>query len=251
MAKATIAGVSGGLASVATGGKFSYAAYSAAFFYLFNTQSGFWKKLTQGLDTLDAIAAAADFVPGVSTLKSGLEVITGYDPITGKALSAGDRWASAAGLVPGGKALKYAAKAVDALDTGHDIAKVAAKTATGAESAFQYQQLKASLSLQERLGSGKFVTNQALEIGQTRVAVFNQATGKMHLGSDLAGGHIGVVSEYGLTVSDDLIGGMIKVAPNGQMQFLPVSGSFPLPSMNAAGALDKIRGTGVSIIGGR
>lgn len=131
------------------------------------------------------------------------------------------------------------------------VLATAPRTTTGAESAFQYQQLKASLRLQESLGNGKLITNQALDVGHTRVAVFDQATGKMYLGREGIGGHIDVVHEFGLTVGDNLVGGVANVAPNGQVQFLPASGSFPLPSNNGAGVLDQIRGTGVSIIGGR
>lgn len=123
-------------------------------------------------------------------------------------------------------------------------------TSGGAADAFQYSQLKAALRLEQSMGNGKFVTNAALELGETRIAVFDQASGKMFIGRPGAMGHIDVVAEHGLTAGDSLIGGAIRVTEGGQMQFLPVSGSFPLPAANATGALNAVRGTGVSIIGG-
>jgi hypothetical protein len=123
---------------------------------------------------------------------------------------------------------------------------LAAET-TGAESAFQFQQLKASLNLQEQLDTGNFVTSDTLALGQTRAAVYDLESGQIYIGNQGEAMHIGVVQQYGLTPGDNLLGGFIKVRNDGQLVFDATSGSFPLSTFN--GTLNNVRGTGVSIIG--
>lgn len=88
-----------------------------------------------------ALSFVADFVPVVSTVKSVIEVTTGYDPISGEKLSAADRALSAAGLVPGGKLLKHAKKGVEAVaaikkaDKVADTAKAVTKAADSTRAA--------------------------------------------------------------------------------------------------------------------
>jgi hypothetical protein len=107
--------------------------------------------------------------------------------------------------------------------------------------------LKASLELQERLGSGKFVTTDALELGQTRAALYDLQSGKIYVGNQGMAMHVGVADQYGLTYGDDLLGGFVQVGGDGALLFDPTSGSFPLSTFG--GSLDHVRGTGVSIIG--
>ncbi len=188
-------------------------------------------------------------ISGIRQLSSGRAV----DSFTSQGLQAVGVSQPVANIIDGGISIAGTGglSFASAARTTTVVPNTVSRVETGAESALQYQQLKASLTLQERLGSGKFVTNTTLDVGQTRVDVFDQASGKIFMGRQGSAMHIDVVSEHGLNVGDDLIGGFIKVGDNGQIQFAPISGSFPLPTGgNAATILDQIRGTGVSILGG-
>ena len=124
-----------------------------------------------------------------------------------------------------------------------------------AHNAADYARLRTHLAFQERLTrGGKFVApgGEALQLGQSRVAVFDSLTGKIHYDVSSAGSHLGVLQRHGLPATmGRYAGGFLEAAEDGRLIFKPISGTFPytesgLPSR----ILDMIRGTGVSIPGG-
>ena len=56
------------------------------------------------------VSCALDFVPVVSQVKSGIEFVTGYDPVTFTKLDPISRGVSGIGLIPFGKIPKYGNK---------------------------------------------------------------------------------------------------------------------------------------------
>lgn len=65
----------------------------------------------------EGVSAALDFIPVVGNIKSGIEAITGVDPITGRKLETWERAVSAAGIVGGplAKGAKHGGKAVSGI----------------------------------------------------------------------------------------------------------------------------------------
>ncbi|WZY01843.1 pre-toxin TG domain-containing protein [Bacillus sp. FSL W7-1360] len=73
-----------------------------------------WGKSTSEFEwgwSLDDTSMAADFTPGVSNFKSGIEAFTGYDPITGRKLEPWERSLAMAAII-GGPAVKGASRVV-------------------------------------------------------------------------------------------------------------------------------------------
>ena len=108
--------------------------------------------------------------------------------------------------------------------------------------------------LEQRLGrGGKFVgpAGEALDLGQTRVAIFDRITGKMYYDVSNAGSHLGVLQRHGLpTETGRYVGGFLEAAGDGRLLFNPTSGTFPFTEYGLpSNILDIVRGTGVSITG--
>lgn len=61
--------------------------------------------------------------------------------------------------------------------------------------------------------------------------------------------HLGVVEGLGLPlVEGRYVGGFLNVTGEGRVVFQATSGTFPAGAVDAANALDMIRGTGVSVV---
>ncbi|WZY01572.1 DNA/RNA non-specific endonuclease [Bacillus sp. FSL W7-1360] len=86
-----------------------------------------WGKSTSQFEwswSLDDTSMAADFTPGVSNLKSGVEAFTGYDPITGRKLEPWERGLALAGIVvPAVKGVKAVSKGAKNADKVADVSK--------------------------------------------------------------------------------------------------------------------------------
>jgi hypothetical protein len=100
-------------------------------------------------------------------------------------------------------------------------------------------------------GGGNFVgpMGQKLELGQTRVEVYDTATGKIYYDVSNSGSHLGVLQRHGLPTSGGrYAGGFLNATDDGKLIFNPISGTFPHTDPGLPpNILDRIRGTGVSI----
>ena len=115
--------------------------------------------------------------------------------------------------------------------------------------------LRSQLALEERLANGgRFVGpgGDALQLCQSRVAVFDSVTGRIFFDVSNAGSHLGVLQRHGLPgVTGRFVGGFLEATNDGRLVFRPESATFRLDDFGLPGnILDLIRGTGVSIPGG-
>ena len=98
-----VAALGGGLGAVATGGDFEMGAVSGLFTFAFNQNGKVRRnrKVNSG-SFLETASTAIDFIPIAGNVKSGIETLFGYNPITFNRLSASERSLSAIGVIGGG-----------------------------------------------------------------------------------------------------------------------------------------------------
>jgi RHS repeat-associated protein len=109
--------------------------------------------------------------------------------------------------------------------------------------------LRSQLTLEETLSSGKFIMQDSLEVGSTRVAVFDLQEGEMLIGGQGAGTHIGVVEGANLPFDEGrFVGGFIKITNEGTITFTAMSGTFPYTAADLpSNVLDYIRGLKITV----
>lgn len=107
----------------------------------------------------------------------------------------------------------------------------------------------AASNVQQRLIQG---AGGAIQAGESRVAVFDSATGTLFYDVGNAGSHLGVVQRHGLPVETGrYVGGFLKLKNDGGLVFQPFSGTFSFNDPDLpSNVLDLIRGLGVVALEG-
>jgi hypothetical protein len=109
--------------------------------------------------------------------------------------------------------------------------------------------LRAQLAAQQTLASsGRIFGAEGLELGASRTALFDTASGSLHVGPNGAIPHFDLRERLGLPLEGGrYVGGFLQINSEGRVIFNATSGTFP---WGAAGgnALDLIRGTGVTVV---
>jgi hypothetical protein len=110
--------------------------------------------------------------------------------------------------------------------------------------------LSAQLAAERTLAaSGRIASADALGLGASRTALFDTATGTLHVGPAGPMSHAGLAESLGLPLDGGrYVGGFLNVSPQGGVVFDATSGTFPSGAADLPGnALDMVRGTGVTV----